>query len=392
MVTLGVNAVPGAGRARAWDPALLRASFARLEPVSQKLMANFFASLFVAAPHLRGMFPLAMDAHRDRVFAALARYARSGERPEEVAQWLSELALDHRKYGVSEHHYLPFCDVLLSAIRAQCGPDWNSELEAAWGAALDYIRAVMTDAARGAKDDPPWWLAEVREHDLRRPDLAVIALAADGNRLPPYRPGQHVSVMLPRSPRVWREYSLANAHPLDARLRLHVRAVPGGLVSSALVHQTRVGDQVLIGRARGAMTVDALTSGALLCVAGGTGLAPVKAIVEAMASADRPRRRPDIRVLVGARTPDDLYDLADMRELERLCPHLELVPVVSHDPGYPGHRGALPEVVAHHLPAGPCDVVISGPEAMVAATAAVVASRAPQAHIHADLPIPAHAS
>jgi NAD(P)H-flavin reductase len=157
----------------------------------------------------------------------------------------------------------------------------------------------------------------------------------------------------------------------------------GGRVSTGLAHRTRTGDTVLIGRARGAMTADAVSSASIVCVAGGTGLAPVKAIIEAFASPGS-APRPGIRLLFGARREDDLYDLPDLRRLARDCPFLEVIPVVSDEPGYCGLRGTLPEVTARHLPPEAGDVFICGPPEMVTATAAVVAARAPGARLHID--------
>ena len=93
-------------------------------------------------------------------------------------------------------------------------------IRAAWERALSTVTAAMTagcvaaqpgdDGAAGqgtgtgtggAAREPAWWLAEVVEHDRRRPDLAVLVLRPDPPL--PYLPGQHISVQVPRWPRVW---------------------------------------------------------------------------------------------------------------------------------------------------------------------------------------------
>ena len=63
-------------------------------------------------------------------------------------------------------------------------------------------------------------------------------------------------------------------------MTFHVRAVPGGWVSNALVRYTAPGDELVLGPALGTMTLGAAEQRDLLCVVGGTGLAPVKAIIE----------------------------------------------------------------------------------------------------------------
>jgi NAD(P)H-flavin reductase/hemoglobin-like flavoprotein len=336
----------------------------------------------VRNPGLRPLFSLALDTHRKRVFEALSRCVWASDRPESPSDWLRELARDHRKYGVTERHYQPFCDALLVTFRAFGGRVWSAQAQAAWKQALDRAATIMADSVREAAGSPPWRVADVIEHDKRRPNLAVLTLRLYQDL--PYRPGQHVSIQVPRWPRVWREYSIANAAAADRLLRLHVRAVPGGMVSNVLVHQTHVGDSLVVGRARGDMTADAARSHNIVCIAGGTGLAPIKAIVERLTNPERRLPRPDVCMFVGAREQADLYDLSDLRRLESACPSLAVIPVISHQPDFQGPRGMLSEVAGAHLPPGTGDVFVSGPPEMVTRTAAIVAGRAPRARIHLD--------
>jgi NAD(P)H-flavin reductase/hemoglobin-like flavoprotein len=387
----------GPGRAAPSDVRLLRKSLALLEPQSEKVMAHFFATLFVLNPELRPMFPLTLGESRKRVFEALTRAVWSFDQPEPLTRWLGELGRDHRKFGVTGQHYRLFCDALLATVQAFCAESWSDQVRAAWERALAAITAAMTAGGSGASGEgttegttsgatgaPAWWLAEVVEHDLRRPDLAVLALRPDQPL--PYLAGQHISVQVPRWPRVWREYSIANAPAPDGLLRLHVRAVPGGGVSAALVHQTRTGDTVVLGRARGEMTADALRSGRVVCVTGGTGLAPGRAIAEALTGPGRPHPQPAVWLFFGARIAADLYDLPGLQRLAGAQPSLTVIPVVSAEPGYRGLTGPVAQVAAAHLPPGTGDIVISGPAAMVARAASLVAA-APAARLHLD-PLP----
>jgi NAD(P)H-flavin reductase/hemoglobin-like flavoprotein len=367
------------------DSRLLKKSLAQLEPQSERLMGYFLANLFVRNPELRPMFPPALDSQRHSVFDALSRYVWASDRPESLTGWLAELARAHRKFGVSQEHYQAFRDSLLAALRAFSGTSWAPQTQAAWERALGHMTAVMTEAGTTSAGEPAWWLAEVTEHDLRRPDLAVLTIRPEQPLA--YVPGQHVSIQVPRWPRLWREYSVANAPVPDGTLRLHVRAVPGGMVSTVLVHHTQPGDTLIVGRASGDMTVDAVSSGTVVCVAGGTGLAPVKAIVEALTNPERPPPRAHVRLFFGARQQADLYDLADLRRLAETQGGLTVIPVVSDEPWYTGLTGMLPDAAAAHLPPDTSDIVVSGPPAMVRRAAAVVTAAATGARIHLD-PLP----
>jgi NAD(P)H-flavin reductase/hemoglobin-like flavoprotein len=366
------------------DARLLKKSLAQLEPQREKAMAYFYAILFVRNPELRPMFPLALAASRRRAFEALARYAWSCEDPRSITGWLSELARGSRKHGVTERHFRLFSEAMIATLRAFSGGFWSARTEAAWESALDHMALIMADAIRDCDDEPAWWLAEVTGHDRRGSDLAVLTLRPDQPL--PYLPGQHVSVQVPQCPRVWREYSIANAPEPGGLLRLHVRAVPGGAVSGALVRQVRPGNTLILGPARGTMTAGAAAAGPVLCVAGGTGLAPIKAIAEALASPRRVAPPPEVTLLFGARREAGLYDLADLRRLAAASPSLTVVPVVSGDDSYDGPRGLLPGAVPHFLRPGTTDVFVSGPPALVTHPGLAAGARERGARLHYDPP------
>jgi NAD(P)H-flavin reductase/hemoglobin-like flavoprotein len=373
------------GRAQL-DYAILKQSFARIEPVAEKAVAYFYARLFVANPELRSMFPPAMDVPRKHFRSALERIVWSMDDPPALAGHLGQLAVEHRKFGVRENHYQVIGETLIATLRMFSGGLWTARAQSAWETALDHITTVMTQAARDNETEPAWWLGEVVKHDKRRPDLAVLTIRTDPAQPLRYRPGQYLNVQVPKWPRLWRKYSIANAPRPDGSLDFHVRAVPLGRVSRALVHDTGPGDTVVLGPARGTMIVDDRSSRDILCVAGGTGLAPIKAIIEGLADTAVPRPARSISLFLGARRREDLYDWADLRRLESACPSLRVIPALSHEPGFAGLRGMLPEIVRQHGSWQDSEVFVSGPEAMVRATLRVLGHRTSGEHIHLDEP------
>ncbi len=383
----GAAGSPGGAEAAiaAWpgDKArLLRQTFSRFARNADASAGHFYALLFARNPELRGLFPLGLDELRERLDGMLASLMRSLDDPGALARQLGALGRGHRKYGVTEHHYAPFLDCLLATIRQANGPHWTAECEAAWRDLLGLAQRAMTSAAADdSRNRPAWWTAEVVRHEQRCPDVAVVSVRPDPAF--GYLPGQYLSVQVPRWPRVWRNYSIANAPRPDGTIDLHIRAVPGGMVSNALVHHARPGDTLVLGPARGEMTLPAALQGgrSLVCVAGGTGLAPLKAIIEGAIAAQAGRR---ISLFVGARQAAGLYDMADLGRLQAACPQLTVTPVVSHDPGFGGLRGILPAVVPRHADCGSSEVLICGPPAMVRACERVLASYTTAERIHAD--------
>jgi NAD(P)H-flavin reductase/hemoglobin-like flavoprotein len=364
---------------------LVKESFVRLMSEGPAAMEYFYARLFTANPDCRALFPTSMTAQRERMFAALARLIWSLDNRPGCADILGQLGRDHRRFGVTESHYKAFFTALLDTAEHFIGRAWTPETAFAWHLAIEYMSATMrAAAAQNAKTSPPWWLGEIVSHELRAPGVAVIRLRPSEPL--PYEAGQYVPVQVTRWPRAWRPYSIANAPRPGGLIELHVRAISGGQVSNTLVHHSLTGECVLLGAAGGAMTL-ADSDRDLLCVAGGTGLAPIKAIIEhalLAASADHLRK---ITLFVGARQHFDLYDLEDLQLLESACPALRVLPVLSDEPGYNGLAGLLPDVVGGHGLFENTEAYICGPPAMVRMTAALLAASIPPGQIHHD-PIP----
>ncbi|GAA5050487.1 FAD-binding oxidoreductase [Thermocatellispora tengchongensis] len=362
------------------NPRLIKESFALVEPVAAQAAAYFYGRLFAESPHLRGMFPPALDVQRDRLFGALTRIVWSLDSPDGLAAYLGQLGRDHRKYGVLAEHYTAVGNALLATVRRFAAEIWTSEIEAAWVAAYTAAANIMIDAAESDSGvSPAWWLAEVIDHDRRTEDIAVLTLRPAQPL--PFTAGQYVNVQTARWPRVWRTFSIANAPRADNTISLHVRAVPGGWVSTALVRHTRIGDTLMLGPPMGTMAPPAGDRD-ILAVAGGTGLAPLKAIVEDVIASGR---RPNIHLLFGARRERELYDLPDLARLESSWPWLRVLPVVSDEPGYAGMRGSLPDVMGRFHSWGEHVAYVCGPPAMVEeAVRRLRADGVPLSRIHHD--------
>lgn len=363
------------------NPRIIKESFALIEPRSEEISAYFYGRLFAENPSLRSFFPPAMDRQRERLFQALRRIASSLDSPDTLTGFLSRLGRDHRKFGVAPEHYDAMGRALLATLRKFAADAWTAEMESAWRAAYTTAATIMVKAA-GDHEEPPWWTGEVVEHELRGPDVATLTVRPDHPL--PYVAGQYVTIQTARWPWMWRPYSVANAPRQDGLLRFHVRALPGGWVGGALVRDIKIGDTLLLGHAAGTMVLENDSSRPVLCVAGGTGLAPLKALVED--ATGRGLRR-DIHLLYGARTEAGLYDLPDLRAIEARTPWLRVVPVVSEDPSYDGLHGTLPDVLDRFPGWSGHDVYVSGPPDMIERTVTKLHELGvPAEHIRYDRP------
>ncbi|MGX5188627.1 globin domain-containing protein [Streptomyces avermitilis] len=347
---------PAPGPEASPDAVLIRRTMAEVGPVAGKVTSYFYALLFVRHPDLRSLFPAAMDTQRDRLLKALLTAAEHIDNTEVLVAYLQNLGRGHRKYGTRPEHYPAVGECLIGALSRYASGIWDEETEAAWVRAYTTISQVMIDAA--AADElraPAWWYAEVVSHDLRTPDIAVITVRPDQPY--PFLAGQYTSLETPWWPRIWRHYSFASAPRSDGLLSFHVKAVPAGWVSNALVHRARPGDIIRLGPPAGSMTVDHTTESGLLCLGGGTGIAPIKALVEDVA--EHGERRP-VEVFYGARRDHDLYDIDTMLRLQQSHPWLSVRPVVDQR----AHL-QLPDVIREYGPWNEYDAYLSGPPGMI---------------------------
>ncbi|MDK1475027.1 globin domain-containing protein [Streptomyces sp. 549] len=353
---------PAAGRPSG-DAVLIRRTMAEVEPIADEVTAYFYALLFVENPQLRELFPAAMDTQRDRLFKALLTAAQHVDDAATLTEYLSGLGRGHRKYGTRPEHYPAVGQCLIAALTRYAPGSWSPQAEAAWVRAYTAISQIMIDAAAADEQRAPaWWHAEVVAHELRTRDIAVVTVRPDQPY--PFLAGQYASLETPWWPRVWRHYSFAGAPRADGLLTFHVKAVPAGWVSGALVNRTKPGDVLRLGPPGGAMTVDHRTDNGLVCLGGGTGIAPIKALVEDVAEHGRPR---PVEVFYGARSDHDLYDLETMLRLGERHPWLSVRPVVAD--GCPiraaGLTGQLPDAVRQSGGWSAYDGYVSGPPGMI---------------------------
>nr|WP_199825617.1 globin domain-containing protein [Streptomyces sp. NRRL B-1140] len=338
------------------DALLIRRTMAEVAPVADKVTSYFYALLFVRHPDLRSLFPAAMDTQRDRLLRALLTAAEHIDNKDVLVDYLQKLGRGHRKYGTRPEHYPAVGECLIGALSKYAAGVWNGEMEAAWIRAYTTISQVMIDAA--AADElraPAWWYAEIVTHDLRTPDVAVVTVRPDQPY--PFLAGQYTSVETPWWPRIWRHYSFASAPRSDGLLSFHVKAVPAGWVSNALVHRARPGDIIRLGPPAGSMTVDHTTDNGLLCLGGGTGIAPIKALVEDVA--EHGDRR-SVEVFYGARTDHDLYDIDTMLRLQQTHPWLSVRAIIDQQ----AHL-QLPDAIRTYGPWDEFDAYLSGPPGMI---------------------------
>lgn len=328
----------------------------------------FYAHLFVHYPETRDLFPVSMAAQRDRLVQALGRIVSNVDQLDDLVPYLEDLGRDHRKFGALAAHFPAVGDSLLATLAHFSGGRWTATLEADWAAAYGLVADVMTKAADdAAQTTPAHWEARVTEVEQRAFDIAILRLSTD---VPvPYQAGQSLALEATDiRPRLWRWYSPANP-PGGTDIELHVRMVPGGAVSSALVRSSSVGDRVRLGPPIGHLALEPDSVRPVLMIAGGTGFAPLKAVIGQLAAAGKDRQ---VALYFGVRRVGDIYDYDALEKLNAAHDWLTVTIVVSEDPVWPGPQGLVGEVALAAQDWSGHDVHVCGSPDMVAGTVQMV--------------------
>ena len=342
---------------------LVRDSFAVVEPEAEGVARFFYGMLFSLSPATREMFPINMQVQRARLLRALVHVIQMVDRPDDLVPFLRQLGRDHRKFGVIATHYEAVGTSLLAAVKKFAGDAWTDEVEQAWAETYTIMARSMLDAA-AADEGPAFWPAVVVAHERLSWDLAVVRVQPDHPVT--YLPGQYVSVEVPQRPRLWRYLTPANAPREDGTIEFHIRGVEGGWVSRAIVSHAHLGDVWRIGPPMGRMRVDRESGHDVVMVAGGTGLAPMRAMIDDLAQwGENPR----VHLFYGGRTREDLYDLAGLQQLAAHNPWLTVVPVLESEPDMAGvEHGTLADVVTRYGAWADRNVLVSGSPAMIRST------------------------
>jgi NAD(P)H-flavin reductase/hemoglobin-like flavoprotein len=360
------------------------------------LIGRFYTRWFYLDVSLRDLFPPDMGTQR-AAFAHALHWVYGelvAQRAEAPVAFLAQLGRDHRKYGVLPEHYETLRQALHAALRDELGAAWTDAINEATHQSLNLIAGVMSGAAE-ADEGPAWWDGAVIEHLRVSRDLAVVRLQLDCPM--DYHAGQYVNVAVPQCPRRWRYLTPAIPPDDSGAIEFHVRAVPGGLVSNAVVGETQPGDRWRLSSPHGGLQVDR-DGGDVLMVAGSTGLAPLRSIVMDLT---RWGVNPRVHMFFGGRYPCELYDLPTLWQIAAHNPWLSVSPVSEYtgDPAwaadYPDvtpprglhlrQTGRLMDVVTRFGGWGDRQILISGGPEMVRATkAALIAKGAPPDRIQHD--------
>ncbi len=205
-----------------------------------------------------------------------------------------------------------------------------------------------------------------RVHEMNRltDDVMQLLIKLPASERLQFLPGQYIDILLEDGRH--RSFSIANAPHNDDFLELHVRLVEGGQFTSRVFNTMQPKDLLRIEGPHGSFFYREDTRDEILMIAGDTGFAPLKGIIEHILSEQDTR---PIYLYWGVRTEGDLY----MRDLAEQCAaehdNIHFVPVLSEaDDSWNGRTGYVHDAVLSDFDdLSIFDIYACGPPAMIKA-------------------------
>lgn len=164
-------------------------------------------------------------------------------------------------------------------------------------------------------------------------------------RLPPnsnfeYNSGQYVNII---KGDIKRSYSIANAFEQSFLLTFFIKKYDNGLMSNYWFEEAKVNDLLRIEGPLGSFFVRENEQENIIFLATGTGIAPIKSILENLIKADNQFRNKNLWLFVGARNEKDLFwnpsELSNINDIK-------YIPVLSRASSeWKGERGYIQDIV-----------------------------------------------
>ena len=220
-----------------------------------------------------------------------------------------------------------------------------TETEQAAGFILTCCRTAVTDVSLDIEDLGELGNIETKTLPCRIDSLALLTddVIEVTLRTPPashlaYLSGQYIDVIGKNGLR--RSYSVANAPRADGRITLQIRKVPNGEMSRYWFDEVKVNDLLRLEGPLGTFCLRPTQASQLVLLATGTGIAPIRAMLEQLAANPAANTYRQIYVYWGGRTGKDLYWTPDYPALS-----LRFVPVLSRAPGSFATQGYVQDAV-----------------------------------------------
>lgn len=190
--------------------------------------------------------------------------------------------------------------------------------------------------------------SRIEKLDKLAPDVIEMHLRLPANERFEFLAGQYIDILLKDGKK--RSYSLASAPRDENMLELHIRHVPGGLFTEQVFSTLKVRDILRFNGPHGSFYLREDSSKPMILLAGGTGFAPVKSIVEHAITKNITR---PMFIYWGAKARVDLYQNALPEKWAAEQANIKYIPVLSEPAAgdeWTGRTGFVHQAVLADFP------------------------------------------
>ncbi|MGQ3683447.1 MAG: globin family protein [Candidatus Loosdrechtia sp.] len=128
--------------------AIIRKTFAKIKPVSDKVAELFYHRLFELKPSLKSLFKKDLKVQGMMLMQMIDFAVKNLDNSEELLPTLQELGKRHVNYEVKEEYYDTVGEALLWTLEQTLGSDFTREAKEAWGDAYKLLSSIMINAAK----------------------------------------------------------------------------------------------------------------------------------------------------------------------------------------------------------------------------------------------------
>ena len=174
---------------------------------------------------------------------------------------------------------------------------------------------------------------------------------------------------------IYRAYSVASAPTSRNQIELEIRQVPNGICTTYVHSYLKEGDEVIFNGPYGEFYLRD-TERKVICIAGGSGMAPIKSILLDMVEKGTDRR---VEYFFGAVSKRDIFLVDEMKALEDQLPNFRFIPALSEpkpEDGWDGETGLITAVLDRLVPsADDMEAYLCGSPGMIDACVAVLTKK-----------------
>jgi len=175
-------------------------------------------------------------------------------------------------------------------------------------------------------------------------DTKLVRFKITNDDMIDFKPGQYAQIRVPGI-EVIRAYSMASNPKYKDSFEMIIRIVPGGLATTFVHKALEVGDKIVVTGPFGDFYLQEESTRDIICIAGGSGKAPIRSIVQYLRDRGMPRK---VKYFFGARTTKDLYYTEEFMTLADEFENFEYIPALSNpseEENWTGETGLITDVV-----------------------------------------------